>query len=312
MLAEAPFRDLRSRAMLEGIPKRFAATGPVLITSGGDACPVGFEPVPAVPSASALQARRVVIAGVFSSRIQLERALYVAGQAQAAGAALETHCLSIMDDAARPEPPTGIAVLDTLPAVEVREYRTADVLLMWRVAAPVRITPYPEKDIEPDAAFGAELPAGPLLGLGILGGADVQRDIAAHGEALKTLFAEARDWPVVALAAEGPGAPTYEMRGTQHFARAVLPDARWLARADGRAVLDDITPARLKALVATCAMVVTNQDTIAAFAIASGVPVLGIKLGSDRRIATCMSTLANELPPGSELIVGPRYVQPTD
>jgi hypothetical protein len=63
-----------------------------------------------------------------------------------------------------------------------------------------------------------------------------------------------------------------------------------------------MTPARLKGLVARCDLVLTNRDLLAAYAADCGVPVIGLAEGPDRRIVSCMATLANALAPGSVLL----------
>jgi hypothetical protein len=63
-----------------------------------------------------------------------------------------------------------------------------------------------------------------------------------------------------------------------------------------------VTPARLKALVARCTLVATNRDLVAGYAVAAGVALRGLAIGADRRIVSCMATLANALPSGSALV----------
>jgi hypothetical protein len=312
ILAEAPFRNLRSRAWIEAIPARFRTTGRALVTAPAGPCPSGFEAAPAVPSPSALRIKRVVLAGSFEDRVQFERALYVARQAVANGAALETHCFSVVLDAARWAAPAGIGVLDTLPEVEVRDHATADALLVWRVSSAIRISAYGESAIAADGSLADRLPDGKLLGLSIVDHADLPAVLSRHAGALRPLVGGAAGWPIVPLPAEAAGSAGDELKGSRRFAEAILPGASWLLPeiADPARRTADLTPARLKGLVERCALVVTNQDTIAAFAIAAGLPVIGIKLGQDTRITTCMAGLANRLAPGSELVVAARYVPP--
>jgi len=72
--------------------------------------------------------------------------------------------------------------------------------------------------------------------------------------------------------------------------------------ADRRIWQARMTPERLKALVARCALVVTNRDLPAAYAITTGVPLLALAIGLDRRVMTCLATLAQEVPRGSRLL----------
>uniref|UniRef100_UPI001F333072 hypothetical protein n=1 Tax=Falsiroseomonas oryziterrae TaxID=2911368 RepID=UPI001F333072 len=94
-----------------------------------------------------------------------------------------------------------------------------------------------------------------------------------------------------------------DLGGTRAFAAAWLDGAPvLLPELSDPAFRRSLDAARLAGLVARCAHVVTNQDLVAALAIARGVPVLGLGAGPDRRIKACLATLANELPPGSALV----------
>jgi hypothetical protein len=260
------------------------------------------------PDPVALGIGRVVLAGVFTLRAELERALRVAARAHEAGATVETLCFSVEREAARIDAPQGIALLDVADPLDLREHHTANTLLVWRVAAPQRIRPYPERAIAPDPALAEALPPGPLLGLAILGGTETQRAMAERGAAMAALFARFQGWPVLPLPVESPGSPIDDLAATLDLAAALLPgspvllpdlaDARWRRR--------QLSPARLKGLVARCGAVVATQDLPLAYAVAAGVPALGIALGQDRRAAACLSSLANALPAGSDLVFPPR------
>jgi hypothetical protein len=308
ILAERAFRGLRSRAILAQLAARLGEPPPLIaVRSPG---PIdGFEATELEPDPAALGISRVILAGAFHERPELERALNVARRAVDAGSTLAAMSLSLEGSAARHDPPAGHAVLDAATDIEARDHRSADVLLIWGVAPVPRIAPYPEMAIEHDPALAGSLPPGRLLGLAILG-ANAARHIERHGDRLRAIFAPMRGWPVVPLPSEWPGTPNDEFPATLDFARAILPGSPvllpelagepWRRR--------QFTAPRLKALAARCAIVAGNQDMPAAFAVAAGVPVLGIALGADRRIASCLATLANDLPAGSDLIYPERYV----
>jgi hypothetical protein len=205
-----------------------------------------------------------------------------------------------------------VEVLDGASSIELRDCLSADTLTVWRVAAPLRVGAYPEARIPPDPILAARLLPGPLLGVAISGGDRVRGAWMARLEGLRRLLAQASGWPVVPLPVEAAGTPADDLPSTRAFIEALLPgvpvllpelsDFVWRQR--------QFTVARMKAVAARCALVVTNQDLPAAMAITSGVPVLGIPLAVDRRIAACISTLANELPPGSDLVFLPAEPPP--
>ena len=302
LLTEAPFRDLLSRALIAEAASAVPHTPPMLVATRAPRAPPGFAAVPPFPAPPGIE--QVMIAGAFLSRDALEEALDTAADAVAAGVPLIVHTLSLEGDAARPVPPFGAEVLERAAEITVRDHRSFNILLLWRVAAPVRLAPYPERHAAPDPRLAATLPSGPLLGLSIRGGEEMRRAWSARVPALRRLLAPAAGWPVVPLPTVQPGTPGDDLSGSRTFAEAVLPGAEALLPdlADPVAWRRLLTPARLKGLVARCALVVTNRDLPAAYAIAAGIPVLGIALGADRRIVSCLATLANDLPPGSNLV----------
>jgi hypothetical protein len=304
VLAEHPFRGLRSRAIMAEVAAALPADPPPFLAMHVAAEVAGFATVENEPDPAALSVGRVVLAGVFTRRAELERALRVAARAAACGARVETLCFSVEREAARTDQPAGIAVLDGAAPLDLREHHTANTLLVWRVAAPQAIRPFPERAVAPDGALADPLPAGPLLGLAILGDGETRRAIAERGAALTALLAPFRGVPILPLPVESPESVWDDMPATLDFAARFLPGAPLLLPdlAETRWRRRHLTPARLKGLVARCAAVVATQDLVLAYAVASGVRAIGIALGQDRRAAACLSSLANALPDGSDLV----------
>lgn len=301
VLAERPFRDLVSRALLGMLPQR--GQPPLLLATRGARAPAGFLPVPLDADPVALQVSRVLLAGVFLDRGLLEAALATAARALASGARLELRAFGLEGPAAQRAAPAGAAVLDRAGLIELRDHRSANVLTLWRVAAPMSLTPYPERHVAADRTLAARLPDGPILGLAMRDGADMRASWTARLPALRRLLAPAAGWPVLPLPLLPPGQPGADYAGCLAFAAAVLPEAPILLPelSEPEAWRRTLTPARFKGLVERCALVAGNRDLPAAYAVAAGVPVLGIALGADRRIVSCLATLANELPAGSDL-----------
>jgi hypothetical protein len=306
VLAERPFRDIRSQAILATLPARLGAPAPLLLATDAASVPTGFETAPAEADPGALGVTRMVLAGIFHDRAALQRALATAARGLSAGATLDALSLSLAVSAAKREPPEGAAVLDRAGRLEAREHLTLDILTQWRVAAPLGLVPYPERHGTSDPTLAATLPAGPILGLSMIGGVEARRLRDANLDRLRAELAPFAGWPILPLAAEHPGSVFDDGPATLDFAATVLPGAPVLLpqMADPAWRRRSLTPALLRGLVARCTTLVASQDLPAAMAIAQGVPVVGIApgMGHERRIASCMATLANDLPAGSALV----------
>lgn len=301
LLAERPLRDLRSRALLAGLPEQLGAR--LLVRSTAPRWPEGFEAVPPEADPAGLGLAGALLAGAFQSRRHLEEALELAARAVASGVPLAVRHLTLEGGAVRVAPPPAIAVLDGAAPLALRDHRTADALLVWRVAAPFVLDPYPERHLAADPALAAALPEGPILGLGLLGGPALEAATAERGAALRALLAPFAGWPILPLCAEAADSPAEDGAATLALARALLPESPVLLPelADPAARRRLLTPGRLKGLVARCAQVVTSHDLVGALAVGAGVTVLGIGLPGETRIGACLATLANAAPAGSNL-----------
>ena len=308
ILAERPFRDLRSRALLLDLPRHLGGAVPLLLSTAAPTAPAGFETFSPEADPAAHGITRVVIAGVFHERPQLEQTLAIAGRALAAGAKLEVRAFTVERGAAMRDPPKGVELLAQAQPLELRDHHTANALMVWRSPAAFRIHPYPECATAPDEALLPLLPAGPILGLSILGGGQMRQAWTARLAELRALLAPMQGWAMLPLPMEHTASPMDDLAGTRDFLAAMLPGASLLLPELAQDVWRrrQFTPARMRALVARCGVVITNQDLPAAFAIAAGVPVIGLALGTDRRAITCLTQLANTLPAGSQLLHPPR------
>ena len=64
LIAERPFRELRSRAILLPLPKAIGADRPVLVATQAIRTPPAFAPVPPKPDVVALGVTRVILAEI--------------------------------------------------------------------------------------------------------------------------------------------------------------------------------------------------------------------------------------------------------
>ena len=299
LLTEAPFRGLLSRAIIEASLATLRLAQPVLPGPDAPTAPERFMPPPlgTLPP----EVEEVALTGVFLDRGWLEAALSIAAAAVAAGLRLRVHNLGLEAKALGPAP-RGVGVLEKAGILGLRDHRSANALTLWRVAAGMRVLGYPERDVVPDATLAAMLPAGRILGLALRGRSGMA-ERARLPAILQRLGAEG-GWSVLPLPVAGPGTADDETATNHAAAAALLPDAPLLLPKLGEPAFwrQDMTPARLKGLVARCDLVLTNRDLLAAYAASCGVPVIGLLDGPDRRIVSCMATLANALAPGSALM----------
>ncbi len=304
LLAEAPLRDLTSRAVLAEALAAIKHTPPAWLATRAQQVPPGFAASP--PGQVPEGTEQVVLVGPFLDRAWLEGALATAAAALAMGARLVVHNLGLEGSAALAAAPAGAQVLEAAGQIGVRDHRTANALTLWRLAAPKVIQAYPERHLPPDPALAGGLPEGPILGLAIRGGEEMRRSWQPRLPALSRCLAAvgAGDWPVLVLPTRLPGVEDDDVPASLAIADAVLPGTPRLLPelAEQRIWRRRMNGATLKGLVARCRLVVTNRDLVAACAVGAGVPVLGLALGADRRIISCLATLANELPPGSALL----------
>ena len=299
LLAEDPFGDLVSHALLAELGA--APNAPPLLVAGASApLPHGFEALPEAEDPRALDIRHIILGGVFLDRARLEAMLALALRIDAK---LTLYRFGVEGAAAQRPAPAGAAVLERATAITLRDHRSANVLTYWRVHARFAIEPFPERHVAPDPALANLLPPGPVLGLALRDGGDMRASWQPRLPAIRRLLAGAIGWPVLPLPIRGPGQSGDDLAGSTAFAQAVFTTPRFLMPRLGDFAWwrREVTPARMKGLVARCTLVVTNRDLVAAYAVASGVKVQGISLGADRRIVSCLATLANELPEGSDL-----------
>ena len=302
LLCNPPLRDLGHMAIVQhtqaSVPH---AGGMTVVRLDPAASPAELAGLVANIPASVEQ---VVLSGAFLGRHALEQSLAFAAAGVAAGARLVVHNLSLEAEAGATRRPEAADVLDLATALEVRDHRTATQMIHWGIARAPRILAYPERHIDPDEALLEGLPAGPILGMALRGSGDVENSLRPQCDAIAAALGPAADWPILPLHTCPPGLGEDDYGGTRILAEALRPGAPLLLPelGDRQTWSRRISPARLKALVGRCALVVTNRDLPAAYAVASGVPVLGLAVGMDRRILTCFATLANELPRGSRMM----------
>lgn len=233
-------------------------------------------------------------------------------RAAAAGAEIHFHNLGVarlkhdlgwLDDAAR-------GVFARAATLTVRDYVSVEMLAEAGIGRMPRITHFPEADIPADPTLADTLlPRGgrPLLGVSIittpLMGACLRHD-AARVRAVLEEFAGHAVVPVVSTIHRDHAAAEDDMAGTIAFLRAFLPGApvaapALLDRVHWRA---EMTPARLKGLIARCDTLVTQRKHNAVHAIGAGTRVIGLHPMEDDSLRRTFVALSHRLPRGSRCL----------
>jgi polysaccharide pyruvyl transferase WcaK-like protein len=232
-------------------------------------------------------------------------------QAQAQGADIHLHNLGVarikgdlhwLDASARD-------VIAKLASFTVRDYVSFEMIAEAGLGRLPRLTFFPEADIpaEPDLAQRL-LPDDrrKLLGLSIIDTrqmkACLERDAARVHEILSP-FADHAIVPIISTV-HLSRAEEDDAAGTAAFIRAFLPRAEIAApllldRAHWRT---DLTPQRLKGLIARCDVLVTQRKHNAVHAIGAGTPVIGLHPIEDDSLRRTFVALEHRLPPGSRCV----------
>ncbi len=231
-------------------------------------------------------------------------------RAAAAGAEIHFHNLGLarikhdlgwLDEAAR-------AVIAGAASFTVRDYVSFEMAAEAGLGRMPRITFYPEADIPPDPTLAdALLPRDrKLLGLSIIPFA-LMRDCLRHDAArVRAILAPFADHAILPIASTVHRAREEEedIAGIAAFLAEFLPRAEIAApilldRAHWRA---ELTPARLKGLIARCDTLLTQRKHNAIHAIGAGVRVIGLHPIEDDSLRRTFVALGHRLPPGSRCI----------
>jgi polysaccharide pyruvyl transferase WcaK-like protein len=233
-------------------------------------------------------------------------------RAEATGAAIHFHNLGVarikhdlgwLDDAAR-------GVFARAATLTVRDYVSVEMLAEAGLGRLPRITHFPEADIPADPSLADALlgPGGPpLLGVSIIATpqmAGCLRHEAARVRQLLAEFAGHAVVPVVSTIHRDATAEEDDLAGALAFLRDFLPDApvaapTLLDRAHWRA---EMTPVRLKGLIARLDTLVTQRKHNAVHAVGAGTRVIGLHPMEDDSLRRTFVALAHRLPPGSRVL----------
>ena len=259
----------------------------------------------------ALRPRRVVLGGgMVGTNRTLRNWMPWMARAEAAGAEIHFHNLGVawllqdldwLDETAR-------GVIDRLASFTVRDPHGVERVADAGLGRLPRVSHFPEAWIEPEFDLAdAILPRGePLLGLSIIP-LPLMRECLVHDAArVRALLAEFGALSVVPVVSTVHLHSDAEddLAGVTDFLRDFLPGARIAApalldRAHWRA---ELTPRRLKGLIARCETLVTQRKHNAIHAIGAGVRVIGLHPVEDNSLRRAFVAMINRLPAGSRCV----------
>jgi hypothetical protein len=240
-------------------------------------------------------------------------------RAMAAGAEIHLHNLGVawlLKDRSWLDA-TAHQVFANLASLSVRDPLSAERLAEAGLARLPRLTFFPETSIAPDPTLadallgprrdGAPPPGRPrLLGLSIIPSPTMRACLTHDAARVRAVLAEFEGHAVVPIVSTVhiDSVEEDDLTGAADFIREFLPDAPIAApllldRAHWQA---ELTPRRLKGLIARCDVLVTQRKHNAIHAIGAGVRVIGLHPLIDNSLRRTFVTLANDLPPGSRCV----------
>ncbi|WP_368415266.1 polysaccharide pyruvyl transferase family protein [Falsiroseomonas sp.] len=259
----------------------------------------------------AMKPARVVFGGgLFGTAAAFRAWMPALVRAEAAGAEIHLHNLGVawllgdlgwLDAAAQ-------GVIARAASFTVRDYVSVERIAEAGIARMPRITHFPEADIEPDFSLAdAVLPRGPkLLGVSIIPQPLMQACLRQDAATVRALVAEFADHAIVPIVSTVHLATPDEddAAGCADFLREFLPDNSIVApilldRAHWRA---ELTPQRLKGIIARCDTLLTHRKHNAVHGIGAGVRVIGLHPMVDESLRRTFIALTHRLAPGSRCV----------
>jgi hypothetical protein len=259
----------------------------------------------------ALRPARVVFGGgLFGTSEAFAAWMPWIARAAAAGAEVHFHNLGVASLTADTSwlDATAQEVIARAASFTVRDVVSVERVAAAGIARLPRVTFFPEADIAPDPTLAeALLPRDRrLLGVSVIPSALMRGCLAHDAATVRTLLAPFADHAVVPIVStvhlDTPEED--DMAGCRDFLAAFLPDHPVAApvlldRTQWRA---EMTPRRLKGLVARCDVLLTQRKHNAVHAIGAGVRVIGLHPMADESLRRTFIALMHRLPPGSRCV----------
>jgi hypothetical protein len=212
------------------------------------------------------------------------------------------HDLSWIDDARRDFFNTG------LESFSVRDFRSLEMVQDWKLSRIPRLSFYPERTVEPDFSVADMiLPHGrKLLGISIINTTPMRQALEADRDRVQAVLQDFKGWAVIPIVStmHQTAPDENDASGFLYFADMFLRGFDILAQEmlDHRWWYSNLTPSKLKGVVARLDTLLSQRKHNCVHAIGSSVRVLGIHPCLDDSLLRTFYTLSNYLQEGSQLI----------
>jgi hypothetical protein len=203
---------------------------------------------------------------------------------------------------------TAQEVIARAASFTVRDFVSVERIAEAGIARLPRITFFPEADIAPDPTLAdALLPRDRrLLGVSVIPSALMRSCLVHDAATVRALLAPFADHAVVPIVSTVHLDTPQEddMAGCRDFLAAFLPDHAIAAPLllDRTHWQAEMTPRRLKGLIARCDILLTQRKHNAVHAIGAGVRVIGLHPLVDESLRRTFVALTDRLPPGSRCV----------
>jgi hypothetical protein len=224
--------------------------------------------------------------------------------AQNSGAKTHVHNVG----ASGPDDPSWIspeiaAAFEKLDSVSVRDEDSLAKFRRWGVKREISLSGFPETYLEPDFALADRLPEGPILGVSVNHGGAFYAMVNANREKIAAALEEFRGMPILPIISTVHRFSSQEndIEGFRRFAEMFFPGAQILLpeTLDEAWWHKNVSPERLKGLIARCSTLVSRRKHNCLHAIAAGTRVIGLSRKDDYGVQSVFDVLADRLPPGS-------------
>ena len=194
-------------------------------------------------------------------------------------------------------------VITKVASFTVRDHISRWLVLEWGFDRDPGLTFYPERTLEPDMSLAETLPDGPLLGVSITGQNVMKEALRRNRHRIDQLLQDFKYHSILPIVSTlQPGEPEEDdIAGFNNFAelylsgrQIVLPEAL-----DRTWWHDNLTPLRLKGLVAKCDFLLSQRKHNILHAIGANVPFIAIHPSADDSLVRIIYALNHEAAPRS-------------
>ncbi|QLH71664.1 polysaccharide pyruvyl transferase family protein [Rhodopseudomonas palustris] len=186
-------------------------------------------------------------------------------------------------------------VINGCSSFTVRDHVSRWMVLEWGFGRDPGLTFYPERELKADMSLASLLPEGPLLGISITGQKAMTDSMLQNRSRIQELLKQFESHSVVPIiSVNHPWEPDEDdIAGFNRFADAFLRNATIVLPQilDRKWWDENLTPLRLKGLIAKCDTILSQRKHNIIHAIGAGVPFIAIHPSRDDSLERIIYTL---------------------